>query len=148
MTNRRTTLTEYQPAPKWLTDHVQALANLCQHKRPLRVVVAPKTFFASIPGAVEGALLQLDDGEDVMILPDYAVDTSYWHDVIAHEFAHALHSGIDRLAAGKVDADGYVAEVEHLARLVGGLIQYVILHTRFRRDGTHMMVWSKDEVTP
>ena len=59
MTDRHAILDEYQPAPKWMSDYVSALARLCQHQRPLRVVVAPQAWFDTISGAVEGGLMQL-----------------------------------------------------------------------------------------
>lgn len=146
MTDRYIVIENHQPAPEWMCDYVQTLAHLCQHQRPLRVVVAPQTWFDALPGKAEGALMQLADGGDVLIMPDRAVDTGYWHDIIAHEFAHALHSGIDRLVAGKVDAPAYETEVEQLTKLVGGLVQYVALHMRWRRDGVQMITWSKEEM--
>lgn len=137
MTQRTAILEEPKPAPTWMADYLKRLAGIARHTRPIEIVLAPQAFFDNMPraGAAEGALMMLDGGTDVIIMPERAVDTEYWRDIIAHEFAHALHSTIDRMCnGGRIDALAYEDEVEHFARLVGGLLQFASLYARFGPD--------------
>lgn len=141
MTIMHVALEDYKPAPEWMTTYVGVLANITQHKRPWRVVIAPQGFFADLPNAVkaEGALMQLEDGTDVIVMPEWAVATEHWFDILAHEFAHALHSQIDRMAAEVVPSfEQYKAEVEKFAKVVGGLAQFAALYGRFSDRGEPM----------
>lgn len=134
------TLDDYKPAPEWMTAYVGALATITQHKRPWRVVTAPPSFFADIPKSkskAEGALMQLEDGTDVIVMPEWAVATEYWCDILAHEFAHALHSQIDRMVADLVPSfEQYEVEVERFATLLGGLMQFAAIYARFNKSGS------------
>jgi hypothetical protein len=144
---RRAVLESYKPAPAWMTEYVKTLATITQHTRPWRVVVTDQAFFDALgKGKAEGALMQTADGGDVIIMPERAVNTNYWSDILAHEFAHAWHSQIDRMVVGLVDFEQYEAEVEHFAKVFGGLAQFAALHGRFRTDGSPAaMVWHKEE---
>lgn len=131
MTIMHVALEDYKPAPEWMTAYVGTLANITQ-----------QGFFDSIPkpnAKPAGALVQLEDGTDVMVcdppqaivMPAWAVATEHWCDILAHEFAHALHSQIDRMAAEVVPSfEEYEAEVEKFAKLVGGLAQFAALYGR------------------
>lgn len=151
MTTRSTALDDYKPAPEWMTAYVGALANITQHARPLRVVVAPQSFFNGLSkGKAQGALMQLADGTDVIIMPERAVATEYWCDILAHEFGHALHSAIDRMVDGLVPFAEYEAEVERFAALVGGLVHFAALYGQFSNRGepVALVFPKKTEPTP
>lgn len=150
MTTRQAVLESYEPAPEWMTRYVETLAQITQHARPWRVVIAPQAFFDALSkGKAEGALMQTADGTDVIIMPERAVNTHYWLDILAHEFAHALHSQIDRMVVGLVDFEQYEAEVEHFAKVLGGLAHFAALHGRFRTDGSPAaLIWRKGDGAP
>jgi len=147
MTIRHVALEDYKPAPEWMMVYVGVLANITQHKRPWRVVIAPQSFFAGVPTVrpskvnAQGALIQLEDGTDVIVMPESAVATEHWCDILAHEFAHALHSQIDRMAADLVPSfEHYEVEVERFAKVVGGLVQFAALYGRFTDQGEPMEI--------
>lgn len=137
MSERQVTLSseQYREAPAWMFDYVRQLAAITRHTRPWSVVIAPAEFFAALQDGVMGGCLQMENGTDVLIMPDWAEETEYWRDILAHEFAHCLHSSIDRVVQagfvqGAVDRAAYEAAVEPLAALVGGLAQFAAQHAQ------------------
>lgn len=134
---REVNLDGWELAPDWMVNYIRSLATVAQHSRPLMVVVAPQKFFDTIPnsGAAEGAMMMLADGSDVIIMPEMAVDTGYWRDILAHEFAHVLHSTIDRMCnSGDIDPAAYENEVEQFAKVVGGLLQFAATYAHIEPD--------------
>lgn len=133
---RWASLDTYKPAPLWMLKYVGALVAIVQHKRPLRVVVAPQEFFDTVPkssGKAVGACMMLPDGEDVIVMSEQAQDTEPWRDVLAHEFAHVLHTPLDRLAIDSLSAeavDAYERELETLVKVVGGLLAFAEPYVR------------------
>lgn len=134
--SRWASLDTYEPAPLWMLQYIGGLVAIMQHKRPLRVVVAPQTFFDNIaPGRAAGACMMRPDGEDVIVMPEHAVDSEEWRDVLAHEFAHSMHTPLDRIAIETMDTETaatYERELEAHVRAVGGLVAFAADYVQVR----------------
>lgn len=115
-------------APTWALVYVGRMVSLCQYRRPLRVVMATEAWFDGVGPGVDGAYFCSEhDDQDLLIIRESAKPTDHWFDVLAHEFAHALHGDIDRYVGKRLGEDETHRElVERFVPLLGGLVQAVI----------------------
>jgi hypothetical protein len=115
-------------APMWALIYVGRMASVCQYSRPLRVVTAPDVWFDSINPGIGGCYFCAQNGDDDLIaIRESAQPTDDWYDVLAHEFAHALHGEIDRYISERLGDDAKHTElVERFVPLLGGLVQAVL----------------------
>lgn len=115
----------WRVAPLWALIYVGRMAALCQMRGALRVVVAPDAWFDEVGGGVDGVFFCPNVGERYWIaIRESAEEGDRWRDVLAHEFAHCLHSQVDQaVQAMGVDMSAYVAAVEQFVPLLGGLVQ-------------------------
>lgn len=112
-------------APMWALIYVGRMVSLCQYRRPLRVVTVPDAWFDSINPGIDGCYFCAQDGAgDLIAIRESATPTEPWYDVLAHEFAHALHGEIDRYVTERIGDDAKHTElVEKFVPLLGGLVQ-------------------------
>lgn len=123
-------------APIWALIYVGQMAVMCHYKRPLRVMMAADAWFDEI--GADGCFLSSANGtDDLIIIRENAENNGQSLDVLAHEFAHALHSEIDRSVAThwlEFRDPGHLPEAEAAYRravedfipLLGGMIQMAL----------------------
>lgn len=116
------------PAPMWALAYVGRMVSLCQYSRPLRVVTAPDAWFDSTFSSADGCYFCAQNGDDdLIVIRESATPTEHWYDILAHEFAHALHGDIDRYVTERIGDDAKHTElVERFVPLLGGLVQAVL----------------------
>lgn len=135
-----------KPAPLWALVYVGQMTMLCNYNHSFRVLVAPDAWFDDLTtgnGADGCWFNSRHGGDDALIIRESAVDSDHWRDVMAHEFAHALHGEIDRAFAEallKLDAlevvaieNAYREAVEKFVPMLGGFIQ-IQLYERSEGD--------------
>jgi hypothetical protein len=113
-------------APMWALQYVARLVAFCHYQPSIHVLQASEAFFDEIGKGADGCCIHLDDGDEVLVIRNQASDDPYWHDVLAHEFAHALHADIDRYALQHLPTEalaGYCELSEAFAPLLGGFLQ-------------------------
>jgi hypothetical protein len=115
-------------APMWALIYVGRMVALCQYSRPLRVMTAPDAWFDSTFLGADGCYFCAQNGtDDLIAIRASAEPTERWHDVLAHEFAHALHGEIDRYVSERLGEDATHTElVERFVPLLGGLVQVAL----------------------
>ncbi|MCC6454477.1 MAG: hypothetical protein IT328_06000 [Caldilineaceae bacterium] len=115
-------------APIWALTYVGRMMSVCHHKRPISVLMASDAWFDSVGKSVDGCFFNVTNQEyDLIIIRESATPTEDWYDVLAHEFAHALHGEIDQYISKRLGEDATHRElVEQFIPLLGGLVQVAL----------------------
>jgi hypothetical protein len=116
--------------PEWLADLLATLRELWPLDRVLNVVMQDEDFWQFFGyDTADGACQILPELIQIHIRST-AEDTEYWHDVLYHEYAHAILAPFTEVTD---PTPAFTETVEMLTKRLGGLLDFAVRMKASRR---------------